>query len=628
MFEDHHGDLTSMVRALQLELACNRLNPHRVKQWLSELNPDYFKMMELATTGMTVFKADDFIANVGNGCIPPLRTTYRQIAPAVHRLLSESTLEKGLAFLLPKELALSVPGVHLSLNSWAPKQGKPKGRPIGDCSDAGPRQTALNSKSAKILSDEHWGVIHHPTLVELARQILDCFDQAQQDDPAARWEDLSLFKMDLAGAYTLLSFRPEDVHLLAFEFINDVVLFYTCGIFGWTGTPAAFQVVTRACIFELTRMIRGRLKMYTDDILGVCMRTDLCDNLAKAEQFLCGLLGPTAVEPKKTEVGRTLVQIGYVFDLDTRRVSISERNLSKALVGFLRAAPQGRASRVEMERLGSWASRYGNINVFIRAFTRPLYESYKGQGKRNSKDFPLKPVALRAIRVIRMLLVMTVVEPLAFSRTLDSFRERAHTVVIEFDASLSGLGLVWYAVSNDGIECPIGAASLSTHCLAFGEDSQFQNCAEFIAATFGILGLSALGLMGASVWIRGDSTSALCWSETTRFKGTLTSNASVVFTVLMTQLDTTVVGSTFISSKENVRTDMLSRGSSVAQLRVAFADMRAVPEVLWPVTLSAQVLKDCDPRRVIETDTELGDLWQRVQQYHEHPDVVVVSPGL
>jgi hypothetical protein len=52
--------------------------------------------------------------------------------------------------------------------------------------------------------------------------------------------------MDLKGAYTLLSFRPEDVGLFRMLLTGDLVYLQIAGIFGWTGTPAAFQVVTRA----------------------------------------------------------------------------------------------------------------------------------------------------------------------------------------------------------------------------------------------------------------------------------------------------------------------------------------------------------------------------------------------
>ena len=52
--------------------------------------------------------------------------------------------------------------------------------------------------------------------------------------------------MDLKGAYMLLSFRPEDVGLFAMMLTDNIVYFQIAGIFGWAGTPAAFQVVKRA----------------------------------------------------------------------------------------------------------------------------------------------------------------------------------------------------------------------------------------------------------------------------------------------------------------------------------------------------------------------------------------------
>lgn len=96
-------------------------------------------------------------------------------------------------------------------------------------------------------------------------------------------------------------------------------------------------------------------------------------------------------------------------------------------------------------------------------------------------SFVLRPDVMRAIKVIRMLLVilMTVAESPEFSRTLESFRERAHVAVIDFDASLSGMGLVWYAVDASDT-CPIVASSPSIVCLAFRDMRQITfNPASF-----------------------------------------------------------------------------------------------------------------------------------------------------
>jgi hypothetical protein len=73
-----------------------------------------------------------------------------------------------------------------------------------------------------------------------------------------RQQDLRLWKMDLKGAYTLLSFRPSDAGLFAMLLTDDLVYFQLARIFGWGSKPAAFQVVTRAITWELRHSLRSR----------------------------------------------------------------------------------------------------------------------------------------------------------------------------------------------------------------------------------------------------------------------------------------------------------------------------------------------------------------------------------
>ena len=72
-----------------------------------------------------------------------------------------------------------------------------------------------------------------------------------------------MWKMDLKGAYTLLSFHPDSVHLFGMELSNDIIIFFLCGVFGWTGTPFALQVLIRSILFELRPLISGhRFRFY------------------------------------------------------------------------------------------------------------------------------------------------------------------------------------------------------------------------------------------------------------------------------------------------------------------------------------------------------------------------------
>ena len=87
--------------------------------------------------------------------------------------------------------------------------------------------------------------------------ILKLWARAQERDPETRWEDLRLWKMDLKGAYTLLSYRPEDAGLFGMELTGDLIYLQIAGIFGWMRTRAAFQVVTRALNGELPMSSRA-----------------------------------------------------------------------------------------------------------------------------------------------------------------------------------------------------------------------------------------------------------------------------------------------------------------------------------------------------------------------------------
>ena len=51
-------------------------------------------------------------------------------------------------------------------------------------------------------------------------------------DPTADWTLLRIRKMDLKGAYTLLSFRPEDIGLFGMMLTDNLVYFQIAGIFG------------------------------------------------------------------------------------------------------------------------------------------------------------------------------------------------------------------------------------------------------------------------------------------------------------------------------------------------------------------------------------------------------------
>ena len=321
----------------------------------------------------------------------------------------------GLAFILTKSTALTIPGIHFSPLHWTEKQGKRQGRPIGDCSDGGSEDgnEPLNSISTEEQSDELWGAIHHPSIEDVANMIIDYYERAIVDNPALKWSDLVMYKKDLKGAFTLLFFDADGVQNLAMEMTDDKVIIFICGIFGWTGTPAAFQVVNRSIVFELKHALKGAALMYSDDILGVTTLADAPADMEATDNVCSNLMGPDSIEQTKSESGRCLTFIGYDIDLDRGLITISKRNVLRALYGFLSVNLLQPVKVKTMQKLASWASRYGKICVYMKPFISVLYAEYTGKGDHTS--FMLSEKACQVIRFFRVLLGITSVNKIEFS---------------------------------------------------------------------------------------------------------------------------------------------------------------------------------------------------------------------
>jgi hypothetical protein len=62
-------------------------------------------------------------------------------------------------------------------------------------------------------------------------------------------------------------------------------------------------------VHELTKLVLGRVRMYVDNVIGICLLRNLDRNFDVFGRFLKGLLGPDAIALEKLVSGRSLVQI-------------------------------------------------------------------------------------------------------------------------------------------------------------------------------------------------------------------------------------------------------------------------------------------------------------------------------
>ena len=418
--------------------------------------------------------------------------------------------------------------------------------------------------------------------------------------------------MDLKGAYTLLSFRAEYVGLFGMLLTDDLVYFQLAGIFGWSGTPAAFQVVTRAIAWELRARLRSRTVMYVDDIIGIGFKMDIAADLALTRSICTTLLGSNAVADDKTEVSRRLDVIGYIIDLDTGRVLISKKNFLAALNGFLNVDTSARVNLRTAQRLASWSTRYGKICRVMRPFCSALYRLTWGRTDPHAL-FSLSSEAIVAIQCWRAMLCLVRHRESEFTRSIASFAPETPTVVVEFDSSLSGAGLIWYSrVSGAEVAMGVGAADLLF--LGFGEDSSFQNLSEFLGAILAILGQVALGYQGRSVALRGDSVTALTWAITERPRGERVTKAAMVFSLLCIAAGVDVKEVTHIPGTENNKCDRLSRRGRAPPMSIIDEAETMGVRGVCVVEIDGDediiaILKLCDPRCELKSEQEFIGFW-------------------
>ena len=615
------GSLAALASLRHSERGLQQLSSHRVDMislpiisdpdcspvLFAEVSALAATLRYFASTGVPILTDVSFTPSPSAG--PPSKT-YASAPSAVDAHIHKN-LCSGLGVLLSPDLVPFLPTLNVINLGLAPKKGKAAGRlTINPSGNAAKRPPFLNNAPSTDLCEQTWGGIHYPTIISIIRSVLDLADRVGKDQ-------VVVWKTDLKGAFTLLKFDPDHVHLMS-SFLTDGSIYIGIrGNFGWSGMPFAFNIASRFLEIRIRRDINGDCHIYCDDAIGISALSDWISDRSRAVSIMTDLFGDDAEEPSKREssadnADRSVTVLGWSINLTHFTVDISPSNRMSALYIFWNIS-FSHVSEREWEAICSLASRYSLIFPELAPFNRDLYAMMGTWTRCPFLVVPTTPEAGTAIRLWRLFLLRTEMKVRLSSssgRPLDLFRLKPPSYVIEFDGSLTGVGFRIFLLSDDS-EVLFGAGALTASFDLHG-DASYQNTMELSAVVSAMVLLASSGVSGTTVRLRGDSMSVLTWlsRSSPSIDSTIAKSATMAFVACCLRYDF-VVDSEFlwIPGTENVLCDSLSRGD--------WSYLTTLPTsciVTSPEDRSGRIFSLINPLECIDSETDFFLCWDSIDR--------------
>jgi len=333
-----------------------------------------------------------------------------------------------------------------------------------------------------------------------------------------------------------------------------------------------------------------------------------------AHDTVTGLFGPGSVADIKTESGTRITLIGWDIDASEggQDFAMSMKNLLRAIFAFFEIDTEGHVSVKQMQTIASLASRYALVCPEMKPYTGYLYEAM--QGKHEAAIITLSPEANACVARFRAFFCQLVLEPERFRRKLTDLTTKPPEVVIEFDSSLIGIGFKIFEASGQGqtTERLVMVTGIVTPFDLKG-NSSYQNTMEFIGVIMALGMLVSKGFRNIRFRLRGDSRTALAWSQRQRFKTGPSEAAAVAFIIFAQEYGLRMGEEEedlqFILGIVNVACDDLSRGGNPTELGYSPELIQSIEEGdrLW------ELLELCHPLRRATTEAETGLRYRRLR---------------
>jgi hypothetical protein len=317
--------------------------------------------------------------------------------------------------------------------------------------------------------------------------------------------------------------------------------------------------------------------MYVDDVCGVSRDEVLVEDLKESGLVITSLTGPKSIALHKDKSGRSVDWIGWGIDLDLQTVNVSKRNLLKCLHGFFFTDLDGLVSVKFIEKLASWCSRYSIILPSLKPLSVTLHGEHAGMRSREVQK-RLSPEAKLVCWIWRVFLILIALQPGVYSRKIMSFKSFSSSMRVEYDASLTGLGLI-ISRKLEGDWITLKVLSIIVPYNLIG-DSGYQNTMEFLAVTLAVCIIKALGFRDVGLDLIGDNTSSLSWAKYNRFKRGRSLRATLMFMRITSMYGININFADHLAGDFNIICDALSRGVSCQEL--GYTDEETITQQGFP----------------------------------------------
>jgi len=372
--------------------------------------------------------------------------------------------------------------------------------------------------------------------------------------------------------------------------------------------------------------------MYSDNILGVCLITEVDRSFSTIEDTVAGLLGPAAISSEKRKSStfnqeRTITALGWVISLSRATISPSLRTLTKG-VGYFFAIDLslGSISIKDLQRLAAFGYYFCRIFPELRFLLGDLYFPLRGVNYCQNRliQISLNPSFNTAVLLWRAAFCLYLSER-GFERPLEDFRPPIRAIGVEFDGSPFGAGIRIFPIPFSSLTFPdISSTPLASASLpySFGDaichTSIFQNTCELLSLTLGLLLVSTLQDCSSPtlILLRGDSVTALEWASDSSFQ-IGASRATVMLLVEVCRRFKFILAKDYdlISSEDNWRSDSLSRLSyhSGGQ-SFPLGDNSHFPTPDNGNSLFSTLITLCDPRSQLTTVEQITSQWNSIRR--------------